>query len=323
MKKLFSYNKNFMSYELFLWIAFNVFILLMLALDLGILQKKNHVISVKEALIWSVIWIILALLFNVFIYFEMGKGKALEWFTGYLLERSLSIDNIFVFVLLFAYFKVPPEFQHKVLFWGVLGALILRAILIALGVILVTKFAWIIYVFGAFLVFTGFKMAFQNDTNIEPEKNIIIRLFKRFFSVTNEYHGADFFVIIDGKRLATPLLVVLIATEFTDLIFAFDSIPAIFAVTSDPYIIYTSNIFAILGLRAMYFVLAGVIEKFHYLKTGLSMILIFIGFKMLIIDIFKIPVGYSLGVIAIILIASIVFSLLNPLLNKNDESTDE
>ncbi|MDQ3020981.1 MAG: TerC family protein [Bacteroidota bacterium] len=312
-----------MSYELFLWIAFNVFILLMLALDLGILQKKTHVISVKEALIWSVIWIILALLFNVFIYFDMGKVKALEWFTGYLLERSLSIDNIFVFVLLFSYFKVPPEFQHKVLFWGVLGALILRAILIVLGVVLVTKFGWIIYVFGAFLVFTGFKMAFQNDMDIEPEKNIMIRLFKRFFSVTNEYHGADFFVTIDNKKFATPLLVVLIATEFTDLVFAFDSIPAIFAVTSDPYIIYTSNIFAILGLRAMYFVLAGVIDKFHYLKIGLSMILIFIGFKMLVIDIFKIPIGYSLGVIALILIASIVFSLLNPLLNKNNETDDE
>lgn len=308
-----------MSHELILWIGFNLFILLMLALDLGVFNKKSHTISVKEALIWSGVWIILALLFNIFIYFDLGKEKALEWFTGYLLERSLSIDNIFVFVLLFAYFKVPGKYQHKVLFWGVLGALILRAILIGLGVVLVTKFAWVIYIFGAFLVFTGFKMALQSDTHIHPERNIVIRLFKKFFSVTHEYHEGDFFVTINKKKFATPLFVVLIAVEFTDLIFAFDSIPAIFAVTSDPFIIYTSNIFAILGLRAMYFALAGIINKFHYLKVGLSMILIFIGFKMLIIDIYKIPIGYSLGVIAIILTASIILSLFKPRPDKESE----
>ncbi|MEO6696161.1 MAG: TerC family protein [Ignavibacteria bacterium] len=308
-----------MSYEVALWISFNLFIFLMLALDLGVFQKKTHAVSVKEALIWSAVWILLAMLFNLFIYFDMGKAKAIEFFTGYLLERSLSIDNIFVFVLLFSYFKVPPEFQHKVLFWGVLGALILRAALILLGVVLIHKFAWIIYVFGAFLVFTGFKMAYQDDSDIDPEKNIVIRLFRKFFPVTKDYDGENFFVNIDGKKLATPLFVVLIATEFTDLVFAFDSIPAIFAVTNDAYIIYTSNIFAILGLRAMYFALAAVIDKFHYLKIGLAMILIFIGFKMLIIDLFKIPIGYSLGVIALILALSVVLSLIKPKTEKENE----
>jgi len=311
-----------MSYEVVLWISFNLFIFLMLALDLGVFQKKTHAVTVKEALIWSAVWILLALFFNIFIYYDMGKVKALEFFTGYLLERSLSIDNIFVFVLLFSYFKVPAKFQHKVLFWGVLGALILRAALILLGVVLIHKFAWIIYVFGAFLVFTGLKMAYQDDLDIHPEKNIVIRLFRKFFPVTKNYQGEYFFVKIEEKILATPLFIVLIAVEFTDLIFAFDSIPAIFAVTNDAYIIYTSNIFAILGLRAMYFALAGIIDKFHYLKIGLSMVLIFIGFKMLIVDIFKIPLGYSLGVIALILALSVVLSLLRTKLEKGNGEID-
>ncbi|HMS33884.1 MAG TPA: TerC family protein [Ignavibacteria bacterium] len=307
-----------MTHELLLWILFNIFILLMLALDLGVFQRKTHAVSVKEALIWSAVWILLSLLFNLFIYHDLGKQKAIEYFTGYLIERSLSIDNIFVFVLLFSYFKVPPEYQHKVLFWGVIGALILRAALIGVGVVLIHQFAWIIYIFGGFLVFTGFRMAMQNDSHIDPEKNIVIRLYKKFFPVTTQYDNGNFFVTQNNRRFATPLFVVLIATEFTDLVFAFDSIPAIFAVTDDPFIIYTSNIFAILGLRAMYFALAGVMDKFHYLKIGLSMILIFIGFKMLIVDIYKIPIGYSLGVIAIVLIASVVLSLVRPL-KKNNE----
>ncbi|HRJ99410.1 MAG TPA: TerC family protein [Ignavibacteria bacterium] len=301
-----------MSHELILWVGFNVFILLMLALDLGVFQKKVHAVSVKEALIWSAVWILLAMIFNVFIYFDMGEVKAVEFFTGYLIERSLSVDNIFVFVLLFSYFKVPAKYQHKVLFWGVLGALVLRAALIMLGVVLIHKFAWVIYIFGAFLVFTGFKMAMQSDDDIDPEKNIVIRLYRKFFPVTKDYHNGNFFITENGKKIATPLFVVLLATEFTDLVFAFDSIPAIFAITDDAFIIYTSNIFAILGLRAMYFALAGIIDKFHYLKIGLSMILIFIGFKMLIVDLYKIPIGYSLGVIALILILSVVFSLLKP-----------
>lgn len=301
-----------MTHELLLWILFNIFILLMLALDLGVFQKKTHVISVKEALVWSAIWIILSLLFNLFIYYDLGKQKAIEYFTGYLIERSLSVDNIFVFVLLFSYFKVPPEYQHKVLFWGVIGALILRALLIGIGVVLIHQFAWIIYIFGGFLVFTGFRMALQTDTHIDPEKNIVIRLYKKFFPVTSEYDNGNFFITKNHRKYATPLFVVLLATEFTDLVFAFDSIPAIFAVTEDPFIIYTSNIFAILGLRAMYFALAGIMDKFHYLKIGLSMILIFIGFKMLISELYKIPIGYSLGVIAIVLAASVILSLVRP-----------
>lgn len=302
-----------MSHELILWIGFNVFIILMLALDLGVFQRNPHKIKVKEALIWSAVWVILALIFNVFIYYDMGEQKALEFFTGYLLERSLSVDNIFVFVLLFSYFKVPALYQHKVLFWGVLGALILRAILIGLGSLMVAKFGWIIYIFGGFLLFTGFKMAFQTDKEIEPENNIIIRTFKKLFPVTHEYHDGKFIVKINKKNYATPLLVVLVAVEFADLVFAFDSIPAIFAVTTDPFIIYTSNIFAILGLRTLYFAIASIMHKFHYLKIGLSLILIFIGFKMLIIDLYKIPIVFSLSIIAIILVASIIYSLAKPL----------
>lgn len=308
-----------MSYELILWISFNAFILLMLALDLGVFQRKIHAVTVKEALIWSAVWIVLALAFNVFVYYDFGKQKALEFLTGYILEKSLSVDNIFVFVLLFSYFKVPSQYQHKVLFWGVLGALILRAILIAVGALMIAKFHWIIYVFGAFLVFTGFRMAKQNDEDIHPEDNFLIRFFKKIFPVTNDYHGEKFFVKLDGKKFATPLFIVLLAIEFTDLVFAFDSIPAIFAVTSDPFIVYTSNIFAILGLRSLYFALAGVIHKFHFLKIGLSMILIFIGMKMLIMDIYKIPTTYSLGVIAIVLTASVVLSILKP---KQEEDTE-
>jgi tellurite resistance protein TerC len=291
----------------------------MLALDLGVFQRKTHAVTVKEALIWSAVWIVLALAFNVFVYYDFGKQKAIEFLTGYILEKSLSVDNIFVFVLLFSYFKVPSEYQHKVLFWGVIGALILRAILIAVGAIMIAKFHWIIYVFGAFLVFTGFRMAKQNDEDIHPEDNFLIRFFKKIFPVTNDYHGEKFFVKLDGKKFATPLFIVLLAIEFTDLVFAFDSIPAIFAVTSDPFIVYTSNIFAILGLRSLYFALAGVIHKFHFLKIGLSMILIFIGMKMLIMDIYKIPTTYSLGVIAIVLTASVVLSILKP---KQEEDTE-
>lgn len=298
-----------MSHELILWIGFNIFILLMLALDLFVIQRKSHVIKLKEALIWSAIWVILALAFNVFIYYEFGKTKALEYFTGYLLERSLSIDNIFVFILLFSYFKVSEEYHHKILFWGVIGALILRALLIGLGSALVSRFEWVIYIFGAFLLITGFKMGFQSDTEIHPERNLIIRMFKKIFPVTDRYHGGDFFIRKEGKLYATPMIVVLLSIEVTDLIFAFDSIPAIFAVTRDPFIIYTSNIFAILGLRTTYFALSGIMNKFYYLRVGLSMILIFIGVKMLIADFYKISILFSLSVIALILISSILFSI--------------
>ncbi len=310
-----------MSHGLILWISFNLFILLMLALDLGVFQRKTHAVSVKEALIWSAVWILLALSFNVFVYYDLGKQKALEFLTGYILEKSLSVDNIFVFVLLFGYFKVPEVYQHKVLFWGVLGALILRAGLIAIGAIMIAKFHWVIYLFGAFLVFTGFRMAKHSEDDIHPEDNFLIRLFRKFFPVTNEYHGEKFFIRIDGKKVATPLFIVLLAIEFTDLVFAFDSIPAIFAVTKDPFIVYTSNIFAILGLRSLYFALAGVIHRFHYLKIGLAMILIFIGSKMLMSDLYKVPVSYSLAVIGIILTASVITSLVKP--KAEDDPDDE
>lgn len=309
-----------MSYELILWITFNLFILLMLALDLGVFQKHSHVVSVKEALIWSAVWILLALLFNVFIYFQFGEQKALEYFTGYLLERSLSTDNIFVFILLFSYFKVPQEYEHKVLFWGVIGALILRAALIVLGVVLITKFAWIMYIFGGLLVITGFKMALKTEEDIHPENNFVVKLFKKVFPVTADYHGSKFFVKVKNKNFATPLFIVLISIEVTDLVFAFDSIPAIFAVTTDPFIIYTSNIFAILGLRAMYFALAGIMNKFHYLKIGLAMILIFIGVKMLLVELYKIPIEVSLAIIGIILAASVIYSIARPV--SSDEKKD-
>lgn len=312
-----------MTYEIGLWVGFNLFIFLMLALDLGVFQKKKHIIEVTEALVWSVIWILLALAFNVFIYYDMGEQKALEFLTGYLLERSLSIDNIFVFILLFSYFKVPKIYQHKVLFWGVLGALVLRGFLIAIGSVMVAKFAWIIYIFGGFLVVTGFRMAMHNDEGINPEKNFVIRTFRKLFPVTPDYHDDKFIVSQNGRKFATPLLVVLVAVEFADLIFAFDSIPAIFAVTTDAFIIYTSNIFAILGLRTLYFALAGIMNKFHYLKIGLSMILIFIGFKMLIMDLYKISIEFSLAAIALILTASIVLSLIFPVKKKTDSGSNE
>ncbi len=298
-----------MHNELTLWIGFNIFILIMLALDLFVIQRKTHVIKVKEALIWSAIWVVLALIFNVFIYHEFGKTKALEYFTGYLLERSLSIDNIFVFILLFSYFKVEQQYHHKILFWGVIGALILRALLIWLGSALVSQFEWVIYIFGAFLLITGFRMGFQSDADIHPENNVIIRFFKKILPVTSRYHGGDFFVRQGGKLHATPMIIVLLSIEVTDLIFAFDSIPAIFAVTRDPFIIYSSNIFAVLGLRTTYFALSGIMNKFHYLRVGLSMILVFIGIKMLIMDFYKISIFFSLTVIALILAASIVFSI--------------
>lgn len=301
-----------MSNELWMWIGFNVFVLAMLALDLGVFHRKAHEVKVKEALIWSGVWIFLALAFNVGIYFWRGSETALQFFTGYLIEKSLSVDNIFVFILIFSYFKVPALYQHRVLFWGILGALVMRAILIAVGATLIRELHWIIYVFGAFLILTGIKMALQKETGLNPERNPLVRLFKRFMPVTNEYHQEKFFVKLDGRRFATPLFLVLLLVETTDLIFAVDSIPAIFAITQDPFIVYTSNVFAILGLRSLYFALAGIMNYFHYLKLGLAFVLIFVGTKMTLIDIYKIPIGVSLSVVAGILLLSIVASLVWP-----------
>ncbi len=290
-----------------------MFILAMLALDLGVFHRKSHIVSLRESLTWTGVWVVLALVFNAGVWHFAGSQKALEFFTGYVIEKSLSVDNVFVFALLFSYFAVPPKYQHKVLFWGILGALIMRAIMIAAGAALIVKFAWIIYVFGAFLILTGIKMIVKREEEIHPERNPVVRWFKKLMPVTPEYRGDKFFVRENGLRMATPLFVVLLLVEFTDLIFAVDSIPAIFAVTKDPFIVYTSNVFAILGLRSLYFALAGVMDKFHYLKIGLGVVLSFVGVKMILSHTaWKIDTLVSLGVIVLILATSVVWSLLKP-----------
>jgi TerC family integral membrane protein len=297
------------SDNLFLWVIFNVFVLGILALDLLVLHRKAHAVSLREALAWSCVWVSLALLFAVGVYFFRGGEKALEFLTGYVIEWSLSVDNLFVFLVIFSYFAVPPIYQHRVLFWGILGALVLRAIFIATGTALLTNFHWMIYVFGGFLIFTGIKLLFAGEEKIEPEKNPAVRLVRRLMNVTPDYHGQQFFIRKDGRLWATPLLLVLIVVETTDVIFAVDSIPAIFAITLDPFIVYTSNVFAILGLRALFFLLAGVMDMFRYLKVGLSFVLCFVGIKMVIVDFYKIPIGISLGVVAGILGISILASI--------------
>ena len=302
-----------MTAEIWLWIGFNVFVLAMLALDLGVFHRKAHVVSLREATAWTAAWVILALLFNLGLWHYAGPQKALEFFTGYLIEYSLSVDNIFVFALLFSYFAVPAKFQHRVLFWGILGALVMRAIMIVAGTVLIAKFAWIIYVFGAFLILTGIKMIVKRDEEFHPERNPVVKWFKRLMPVTNEYREDKFFVRENGIRLATPLFVVLLLVEVSDLIFAVDSIPAIFAVTTDPFIVYTSNVFAILGLRSLYFALAGVMNKFHYLKIGLGVVLSFVGVKMILAHTaWKLDTLISLAVILLVLAAAVVLSLLRP-----------
>jgi tellurite resistance protein TerC len=304
---------NLLPSEPLFLVLFNIFVIAMLVLDLRVFHREAHEIKIKEALLWSAFWIVLSLIFNVGIYFWLGKIAALQFFTGYLIEKSLSVDNLFVFLLIFSYFRVPAKYQHKVLFWGILGALIMRGILIGLGTALIHSFHWIIYVFGAFLIFTGIKMAFQKETaEIHPERNIIVRMFKRIMPVTPGYHGERFFIKIDGKNYATLLFIVLLVVETTDLVFAVDSIPAIFAITTDPFIVYTSNVFAILGLRALYFALAGIMNLFHYLKLGLSIVLTFVGIKMMVAEIYPIPIGIALGVVASVLIVSIAASILLP-----------
>jgi len=294
------------------WILFNAFVLLMLAIDLGVFHRQSKKVSFKEAITWSVVWITLALIFNGWIYYSMGEKPALEFLTGYLVEKSLSVDNIFVFVLLFSFFKVPDEYRHRVLFWGVIGALIMRAIFIGVGAVLIAKFHWIIYLFGAFLVFTGYKMFKKSAADMHPEQNPLVSWFIKRGKVTNEYHGKKFFVTIDGKRLAPPLFLCLLSIEFTDLLFPVNSIPAIFAITNDPFIVYTSNVFAILGLRSLYFALEGIITKFPYLRYGLAIILIFIGCKMLLVDVFKMPVVVSLGFITVVITLSVLWEKIFP-----------
>ncbi|MFQ6089055.1 MAG: TerC family protein [Candidatus Methanofastidiosia archaeon] len=301
-----------MSSQVLLWVIFNIFVLAMLALDLGVFHRKAHVMKIKEALVWSAFWIALAFLFNLGIYLWRGPETALEFLTGYLIEKSLSVDNIFVFLLIFSYFRVSSLYQHKVLFFGILGALIMRIIFIFTGIALIQKFHWVIYVFGAFLILTGIKMALQKDKEIHPERNPVLRLFRRFMPVTDDYEDGKFFVKRAGRYLATPLFIVLLVIETTDLIFAVDSVPAILSITLDPFIVYTSNVFAILGLRALYFALAGIMQLFHHLHYGLSAILVFVGAKMLLVDIYKIPVGIALGVVASILLISVIASVVRP-----------
>ena len=291
------------------WTIFIIVVLFILALDLGVFHRKAHRVSLREATLWSIFWIGLALVFNVGLYFTQGRVAALEFFTGYIIEKSLSVDNIFVFVVMFSYFKVPESLQHRVLFWGMIGAIAMRLILILVGAALIARFHWILYVFGAFLVLTGIKLFFHRDEELHPENNPVFNLFRRAFPLTGDYVGGQFFVRQAGKLYATPLALVLVMVETTDLVFALDSIPAIFGITQNPFIVFSSNVFAILGLRSLYFLLAGVIGLFRYLQMGLALVLTFIGVKMLIMDIYHIPIGISLGVVFLILATSVVASL--------------
>ncbi len=297
------------------WVGFNAVVLTLIAVDLTVFHRRARQASLREAAIWSAVWVGLSLTFSLFVFRYMGTNSGLEFLAGYLIEYALSVDNIFVFVLIFGYFRIPMQYQHRVLLWGIMGALILRGTMIAAGAVLVSRFEWILYVFGAFLVFTGVRMALQkSDDAYDPEDNPVLRLVRKVIPVTSEYHGQRFFVRAPDQSgvvrlMATPLFVVLVLVETTDVIFATDSIPAIFAVTRDPFIVYTSNVCAVLGLRALYFLLVGIVDKFHYLKVGLSIVLIFIGLKMLGETFVHIPIGVSLGVVAVILVVSVIASL--------------
>jgi tellurite resistance protein TerC len=292
------------------WIAFNAFVLVLLALDLGVFHRKAHAVSVREAALWSVVWIALGLAFGAGIWWFEGKDPALQYVAGYLIEKSLSVDNIFVIALIFSFFAVPALVQHRVLFWGILGALVMRGALIGAGAFLLSRFHFLVWVFGGFLVVTGIKMALHDNKELHPENNPLVRLARKVFPVTESYEGPAFFVRRSGRLFATPLFLVLLVVESMDVVFALDSVPAIFAVTSDPFLVYTSNVFAILGLRSLYFLLAGVMDRFVYLKLGLSVILVFVGLKMALVAFIKIPVGISLGVIGLVLAASVGASLL-------------
>ncbi len=287
------------------WTSFILAVLVLLSVDLGIFNRRAHAVTVKEALSWSIVWIILSLSFGIYIYTAYGRQYGLEFFAGYLIEKALSVDNIFVFILIFSYFAVPARFHHRVLFWGILGALIMRASFIVAGAALINSFHWIIYIFGAFLVFTGIKILRQGDAEVDPQRNPAVKLFQRFVPMTSGYDSGKFFERHQGKLMATPLALVLVTVEATDLVFATDSIPAIFGITRDPFIVYTSNICAILGLRSMYFLLSAVVNRFVYLGTGLGIVLAFIGLKMLLSGIYAIPIGLSLAIVAAILIGSI------------------
>ncbi len=298
-----------MSSSLVLWLSFALVIGVMFILDLGVFNRKSHAISFKEALAWTIAWVSVAMAFNVYIYFTMGQEKALEFLTGYIIEESLSVDNLFVFIMIFSYFHVSKAHQPKILKWGIIGALVMRAIFIFAGIELIERFHWMIYVFGVVLVITGLKMAFGGEGKIEPEKNLLVRVLRKFMPVTKRVSGDKFFINRFGKRAATPLFVTLLVVESSDLIFAVDSIPAVLAVTRDPFIVYTSNVFAIMGLRSLYYLLAGFLELFVHLKFGVSCILAYVGVKMLLVDIVHIPIYFSLGVIIGVLAISILTSV--------------
>ena len=294
-----------------------------LALDLGVLNRRAHKIRPREAILWTLACVILSLGFNAWIWFTHGSQPALEFFAGYVVEYALSVDNLFVFLIIFGYFAVPEELQHRVLFWGIFGALTLRAVFVVLGAALIAKFHWILYLFGAFLLITGVRLLYQSDEMVEPEGNWVVRIFRRFVPLTQSYHGQKFFVALDSRMYATPLFLVLVLLEATDVVFAVDSIPAVFGITADPFIVFTSNICAILGLRSLYFLLAHVMDRFHYLKYGLGLVLAFIGAKMLAMDVYAVPIALSLGVIAVLLGGAILLSWLRPPAAKSDQRSNE
>jgi tellurite resistance protein TerC len=306
--------------ETLLFVFFTIGILGLLALDLGVFNKRPHAISTKEAALWSVFWIVLSLLFNAGVFIFASPNAGLEFLTGYLIEKALSVDNIFVFIIIFAYFGIPPKFQHKVLFWGVVGALIMRGIFIALGAALISRFEWVLYIFGAILLYSGWKLLGHQEVEVHPDRNVFIRLARKFFPVDQSFDVPNFLIRKGGTWHITPFLLVLITVETTDVVFAVDSIPAVFGVTRDPFIVYSSNIFAILGLRALYFLLAGAMQKLEYLSTGLSVVLIFIGLKMLLQDIIHIPIIISLDVVVLILGGAVAASLLK---RKRQRKTEE
>jgi len=295
--------------SLWAWMAFLGAVFVMLMVDLGIFHRKAHALSLKEATLWSIFWVVVSVLFNILILFWLGEEKALEFLTGYLLEKSLSADNIFVFAVLFSYFAVPAEYRHRVLFWGVVGAIVFRLTFILAGTALLKKFHWVVYVFGIIVIISGIKLLMRKEEKIVPERNPVLRLARRLLPITPTYHGQRFFVVHDGKVFATPLMLVLLVIESTDIVFAIDSIPAIFAITRDPFIVFTSNVCAILGLRALYFLLEGMIRLFRYLDEGLAVILVFIGVKMLLSEFYEIPVWVALGFVAVVLAIAITLSL--------------
>jgi tellurite resistance protein TerC len=312
-----------MTHQMLLWGGFGTFVLVMLALDLGVFHRQARVVNIKEALRWSAIWITLALLFNLGVYLWYGTDAALAFFTGYVLEESLSVDNLFVFLMVLSYFSVPQAYQHKVLFWGILGALLMRGMMIAVGTVLIQTFHWVLYIFGGFLVLTGVRMVVRQHDDVHPEQNPVVRLFTRFMPVTAAYHAEKFFVQLNGRYFATPLFVVLLMVEVTDVVFALDSIPAVLAVTTDPFIVYTSNVFAILGLRSLFFALYGLMGLFHYLRYGLAVVLVFIGIKMLLSDMIHIPIHWALAVVLGVILLSVLASLIYPVPETSVSATDD